>query len=77
MVATLQSVLWILLVMILMMWVLFWKGYSMWVAAREGHKRWFIALAVLNTFGILDLVYIFYIQKKTWRDIVNACKTKI
>lgn len=49
----------------------------MWIAARAGHKRWFIALAILNTAGILDLIYIFYIQKKTWKDILSAFKSKV
>jgi hypothetical protein len=72
-----QSVLLILFIIIVILWTLFWKGYGIWVAARAGHKRWFIALAILNTFGILDIFYIFYVAKKTPKDIRKILKTKI
>ncbi len=47
-----------------MLWVLPWKGYAMWHAARLSHKKWFIALLVLNTLAILDIIYIFFVAKK-------------
>lgn len=60
-----------------MVWVLPWKGYSLWTAAKMGHKRWFIALVILNTFAILEIFYIFYVAKKTPKDILKTFKTKI
>lgn len=60
-----------------MVWVLPWKGYALWTASKNGHKRWFIALIILNTFAILEIFYIFYIAKKTPKDILNTFKTKI
>ncbi|MEK7178910.1 MAG: DUF5652 family protein [Patescibacteria group bacterium] len=48
----------------LMLWVLPWKGYAMWTAARLSHKWWFIALLILNTLAILDIVYVFFVAKK-------------
>lgn len=43
----------------LMLWGLFWKGWALWRAARNGAKVWFIVLLVLNTVGILDILYVF------------------
>lgn len=40
------------------------KGYSLWHAAKRGEKWWFIALLLLNTGGILELVYIIFFLKK-------------
>lgn len=40
------------------------KGWALWIAARNGHKKWFIALLVINTLGILEIIYIFTIGKK-------------
>jgi len=40
-------------------WVLAWKCVSMWKAARKGHAIWFVLLLVINTFGILEILYIF------------------
>ncbi|MCK4918601.1 MAG: hypothetical protein KAS02_02360 [Candidatus Pacebacteria bacterium] len=53
---------WVLV--LIMLWVLPWKGYSMWLAAKNNQKKWFIALLVLNTLAILDIIYIFFINKK-------------
>lgn len=62
---------------ILILWVLPWKGYALWTAAHNNHKRWFIALILINSFAILEIFYIFYIVKKTPRDLIKDIKTKI
>ncbi|MFA6355063.1 MAG: DUF5652 family protein [Candidatus Paceibacterota bacterium] len=67
----------VLFLLILVLWVLPWKGYAVWTAAQTRNKRWFIALILLNTFAILDIIYIFYIAKKTPKDIIRVSKTKI
>ncbi len=66
---------WLLVVIIF--WVLPWKGYAMWTAAHREHKRWFIALLILNTFAILEIVYIFWIAKKKPKDLLQVFKTKV
>jgi len=40
------------------------RGMAMWRAAKNGQKGWFIALLVINTVGILPLIYMFVINKK-------------
>lgn len=40
------------------------KGYALWHAAKRNDKWWFIALLIINTLGILELVYIVAIVKK-------------
>jgi len=40
------------------------KGIALWRAAKNNHKWWFIALLVLNTLGLLELLYIFVFSKK-------------
>jgi hypothetical protein len=59
------------------LWILPWKGYALWTASKMGHKRWFIALILLNTFAILDICYIFYVAKKTPKELRRVLKTKI
>ena len=66
---------WVFIIM--MLWVLPWKGYALWTAARVRNKRWFIALLIFNTFAILDIIYIFYIAKKTPEEIKRLFKSKI
>lgn len=47
----------------LALWSLVWKGFSTWHAARQGSKTWFIALLLINTAGILDILYLFVFSK--------------
>lgn len=47
----------------LMFWSLFWKGWALWKAARAESKIWFIVLLLVNTVGILDILYIFVFSK--------------
>ena len=44
----------------MLVWTLFWKGWALWLAARKSHKIWFIVLLIVNTVGILEIVYIFF-----------------
>jgi len=62
---------------IIIFWVLPWKGFAMWTAARNSHKKWFIALLILNTFAILEIIYIFWVAKKKPKDLLKVFKTKI
>jgi len=45
-------------------WALVWKGIALWKAARNGSKIWYVALLVVNTVGILEILYIFFFSKK-------------
>lgn len=48
----------------LMVWALLWKGWALWLAARRGDLLWFLVLLVINTFGLLEIFYIFVIAKQ-------------
>ncbi len=52
------------LFILLMIWSLIWKGVALWRSARLEQKIWFIILLVLNTFGILDIIYLLITQKQ-------------
>ena len=43
----------------IIIWVVIWKGWALWKAARKGSKVWFIVLLVVNTIGILEILYIY------------------
>lgn len=59
----------LVLLLFLLFWVLPWKGVALWKASRNNQKKWFIVLLVLNTFAILEIVYIFYFsQPRTEKD---------
>ncbi len=46
-------------------WTLPWKGVALWRAANLRDKKWFVALLVVNTLGILEILYIFVVSKRS------------
>lgn len=52
---------WILVLIIL--WSIPWKGVALWKSAKNGHTGWFIALLIINSLAILDILYIFIFSK--------------
>jgi len=54
----------LVLIVALSIWSLVWKGIALWKAARLSHKNWFIALLIVNTLGLLEIVYIFLVARK-------------
>jgi len=57
---------------LILAWTLPWKGIALWKAARNSHKGWFIALLVVNTLAILEIIYIFYFAKKKVEPIEKS-----
>jgi hypothetical protein len=51
------------LIFALALWELIWKGISLWKAAKNEQKYWFIAMLIINSVGILPILYIFVFQK--------------
>ncbi len=45
-------------------WTVILKGFALWYAARGSQKWWFIALLVINTVGILEIVYLIWFRPK-------------
>ena len=56
------------LVIGLLVWSLIWKGMALWKAAKKNDRNWFIALLLINTAGILDILYIYVFSKGTKKD---------
>jgi len=47
----------------LFFWTLLWKGMALWKAAQKGSKPWFIAFLLVNTLGILEILYVYVISQ--------------
>ena len=45
-------------------WSLFWKGWGMWVAGRRNEMPWFVVFFLINTLGILEIVYLYGMNKR-------------
>jgi hypothetical protein len=45
-------------------WVIVLKGLALWKAAQREEKWWFIAFLVVNTLGILEIVYYYIFSER-------------
>lgn len=52
----------------LAVWSLAWKGWALWRAARRGSTAWFVALLIVNTLGILEILYLFVFSTRASND---------
>jgi len=52
------------LLLLIVAWTLPWKGVALWKASRNSQKKWFIAILILNTLALLEIIYIFFFEKK-------------
>jgi len=52
-----------ILLLVLVVWSLIWKGIALWKAVRNNSKPWFIVLLLVNTVGILEILYIYWLSK--------------
>lgn len=52
------------LIYIVMIWSMIWKGLALWHSARNGQKNWFLIILVINTVGILEILYLFIFSKE-------------
>lgn len=48
-------------------WTLAWKGIALWKAAQRRQVYWFITLLVINTIGILPILYVYLFSE--WKTI--------
>ena len=52
-------------ILLLVLWTIVLKGYALWYAARNGQKAWYIVLLIVNTLGILEIIYLIWFRSKT------------
>ncbi|MDP3888700.1 MAG: DUF5652 family protein [bacterium] len=53
-----------LIVILAIAWSFFWKGMALWHSAQNKQRNWFIGLLVINTLGILEILYLNFWQEK-------------
>lgn len=54
----------VLLFVLLIVWSSYWKGMALWRAGRRNELGWFITLFLINTLGILEILYLFVFSKR-------------
>ena len=53
----------IAIVIVLGIWEAVWKAIALWRAGNDRNLLWFVLMFVLNTVGILEIIYIFGISR--------------
>jgi len=59
---------------IVFVWTIIWKGLGLWYTARYKQKGWFIAMLLLNTMGLLPIIYLLWF-KPNQRSIIGERPT--
>ena len=59
------------LLILVTLWSIPWKGMALWKSAQLSHKRWFILLLIVNTFGILDIIYVRFVARNYTVETVD------
>jgi D-alanyl-lipoteichoic acid acyltransferase DltB (MBOAT superfamily) len=57
---------------IIAVWSLVLKVLAVWYSARAGQKGWFVVLLIVNTLGILELIYFIWFRPKTTDSIESV-----
>jgi hypothetical protein len=48
---------------VLIIWSGIWKGITLWRSARNKQLIWYILLLIVNTAGILEILYLIFFQR--------------
>ena len=59
----------VLAICVCAVWEIVWKAIALWKAARNNHLGWFVCIAVINSAGILPIIYI--LMQKKMKNIEN------
>ena len=65
------------LIITILVWVIIWKGFALWRAGRKNSPIWFVALMVINTLGLLEILYLFVFSKTGGKTLSEKKKRKV
>ena len=53
-------------------WATVWKGFALWFAARNHQQKWFIALLIINTLGLLEIIYLVWFRRDRREGVTQS-----
>jgi len=70
------NIYWLIAILI---WIVVWKGAALWRSAKNNNKVLFVLFLVINTFGIVPIIYLFtlWIKEKRLKKIVTPTSESI
>lgn len=51
------------IILLAVVWTLIWKGLALWHAARNRQTAWFVVMLIVNTLGVLEIIYLLFFRK--------------
>jgi len=48
---------------VISVWSLVWTAIALWKSARNNQVVWFIVMLLLNTMGLLEIIYLAFFQR--------------
>lgn len=63
-------------ILILVFWEMFWKGMALWYSSKKDQKIWFIAILVINSLGLLPIIYLVLFKLNYFNKIKLLIKRK-
>jgi hypothetical protein len=61
---------------VIVIWSLIWKGLALWKASKKNQLTWFVILLVVNTIGILEILYIYVFSEMNFETKQKEIKDK-
>lgn len=66
----------VIVITIITIWELIWKGIALWKCGRNNQPIWFVFILLINSIGILPILYLLFFQKKTVKPKVVLKKKR-
>jgi len=66
----------IAILVLLIFWELIWKAIALWKAGRNNQLVWYIFIFILNTLGILPILYLLFFQKNREKYYITRSRPK-
>ncbi len=63
--------------LVALIWELVWKMLALWRAARKNDKFWFVVIFVVNSLGLLEIAYYFYLSRIDWSHVKSKLKLDV
>ncbi|MFA5485367.1 MAG: DUF5652 family protein [Candidatus Pacearchaeota archaeon] len=64
MIDLISNTIFLTVIIILSIWDGVWKGIALWKAGRNNQLTWFVFILIINTMGILPILYLLFFQKR-------------
>lgn len=61
----------------LIAWEVAWKGMALWFSAKNQQKGWFVTLFILNTLGLLPIIYLIWFRPREEKEESPAQELEI